>query len=207
MFRTEGPVVIYPSSGTGAWEAAAVNTLSPGELVLMAETGHFATLWCEMAQLGLEWNCCRATGATASILRRSRRASPTIAGVIKRRVWCTTRPRPGSTSRVAGTQGARPGRPSGAVHGRHHLVARLDRLPAGRMGRRRDGRLLAEGPDAAARPRLQCARRQGAASESARLPKSYWDWQPMLSANAKGVFPYAHDQSALRPARGAFDAA
>jgi alanine-glyoxylate transaminase/serine-glyoxylate transaminase/serine-pyruvate transaminase len=55
VFRTEGPVVIYPSSGTGAWEAALVNTLSPGELVLMAETGHFATLWCEMARrLGLE---------------------------------------------------------------------------------------------------------------------------------------------------------
>src|SRR5262245_20919836 len=55
IFRTSGPVVIYPSSGTGAWEAALVNTLSPGDRVLMAETGHFATLWCEMARrLGLE---------------------------------------------------------------------------------------------------------------------------------------------------------
>ena len=45
VFQTEGPVVIYPSSGTGAWEAAIVNTLSPGDRVLMAETGHFATLW------------------------------------------------------------------------------------------------------------------------------------------------------------------
>ena len=45
MFRTKQPVIIYPSSGTGAWEAAIVNTLSPGDKVLMAETGQFAVLW------------------------------------------------------------------------------------------------------------------------------------------------------------------
>ena len=50
VFRTKNPVVIYPSSGTGAWEAAVVNTLSPGDKVLMAETGHFATLWKGLAQ-------------------------------------------------------------------------------------------------------------------------------------------------------------
>src|SRR5712692_3247563 len=55
IFQTSGPVVIYPSSGTGAWEAALVNTLSPGDKVLMFETGHFAALWREMAvRLGLE---------------------------------------------------------------------------------------------------------------------------------------------------------
>src|SRR5688572_7764664 len=55
VFRTSGPVVIYPSSGTGAWEAALVNTLSPGDRVLMAETGHFAMLWQKMAaKLGLQ---------------------------------------------------------------------------------------------------------------------------------------------------------
>src|SRR5213595_3052737 len=54
VFRTRHPVVIYPASGTGAWEAALVNTLSPGDAVLMAETGHFATLWKKMAdRLGL----------------------------------------------------------------------------------------------------------------------------------------------------------
>jgi alanine-glyoxylate transaminase/serine-glyoxylate transaminase/serine-pyruvate transaminase len=52
---TRGEVVIYPASGTGAWEAALVNTLSAGDRVLMAETGHFATLWQKMAaKLGLE---------------------------------------------------------------------------------------------------------------------------------------------------------
>src|SRR5438132_13530638 len=55
VFRTSSPVIIYPGSGTGAWEAALVNTLSPGDKVLMFETGHFATLWREMAgKLGLE---------------------------------------------------------------------------------------------------------------------------------------------------------
>jgi len=54
IFRTQSPVVIYPASGTGAWEAALVNALSPGDSVLMCETGHFATLWKRMAErLGL----------------------------------------------------------------------------------------------------------------------------------------------------------
>src|SRR5512147_2226433 len=54
VFATPGPVIIYPASGTGAWEAALVNTLSPGDRVLMFETGHFATLWRAMAErLGL----------------------------------------------------------------------------------------------------------------------------------------------------------
>ena len=50
MFRTKQPVIIYPSSGTGAWEAAIVNTLSPGDKVLMAETGQFAVLWRGIAE-------------------------------------------------------------------------------------------------------------------------------------------------------------
>ena len=55
VFKTSGDIVIYPGSGTGAWEAALVNTLSPGDRVLMFETGHFATLWRKIAEdLGLE---------------------------------------------------------------------------------------------------------------------------------------------------------
>src|SRR5215471_3064419 len=55
VFKTKGHVIIYPASGTGAWEAAMVNTLSPGDLVLMYETGQFAVLWRELAKkLGLE---------------------------------------------------------------------------------------------------------------------------------------------------------
>ena len=55
IFQTAHPVMIYPASGTGAWEAALVNTLSPGDHVLMYETGHFAATWAGMARaLGLE---------------------------------------------------------------------------------------------------------------------------------------------------------
>src|SRR5262249_32984421 len=55
IFKTQHPVVIYPASGTGAWEAALANTMSPGDRVLMYESGQFATLWQKMAQrLGLE---------------------------------------------------------------------------------------------------------------------------------------------------------
>src|SRR5262249_18295213 len=55
VFQTAGTVVVYPSSGTGAWEAALVNTLSPGDRVVMFETGHFATLWRQMAgRLGID---------------------------------------------------------------------------------------------------------------------------------------------------------
>ena len=55
IFKTEEHVFIYPASGTGAWEAALVNTLSPGDRVLMFETGHFATLWKKLAEkLGLK---------------------------------------------------------------------------------------------------------------------------------------------------------
>lgn len=55
IFKTSGPVVVFPTSGTGAWEASLMNTLNPGDKVLMFETGHFATLWHNMAQkFGLE---------------------------------------------------------------------------------------------------------------------------------------------------------
>jgi len=55
IFKTTQPVIIYPSSGTGAWEAALVNTMSPGDKLLMVETGHFASLWQTLAEkLGLQ---------------------------------------------------------------------------------------------------------------------------------------------------------
>ena len=55
VFKTKSPVVIFPASGTGAWEAALANTLSPGDRVLMYETGHFATLWQNMAARPTSW--------------------------------------------------------------------------------------------------------------------------------------------------------
>src|SRR5258708_19330718 len=83
VFQTRAPVVIYPASGTGAWEAALVNTLSPGDRVLMFETGHFASLWHKMAaKLGLsvhlvptDWRRRLAPAAVDSKLRHANQHS------------------------------------------------------------------------------------------------------------------------------------
>ena len=101
VFRTEGPVVIYPASGTGAWEAALVNTLSPGDRVLAFETGHFATLWKAMAErFGLDvdwvegdWRHGVDPGEVGSVLR----SDPSIRGVMVVHNETST----GVTSRVA----------------------------------------------------------------------------------------------------------
>ena len=75
IFKTSNPVVIYTATGTGAWEAALVNTLSPGDRVLMVETGQFATLWKNMAEkLGLRPEFITPTGASAPT-RRNRGTS------------------------------------------------------------------------------------------------------------------------------------
>ncbi len=98
VFGTAGDVVVFPSSGTGAWEAAIVNTLREGDRVLMYETGQFATLWRAMAgRLGLEvefvpgrlapW---RRPGRCRAPAARGHRAAPS-----RRSWWCTTRPAPG----------------------------------------------------------------------------------------------------------------
>src|ERR1700743_3808451 len=104
VFKTKGPGIVFPSSGTGAWEAAIVNTLSPGDKVLMVETGHFATLWHNMAKrwgidvdfIPGDWR----RGADpaepeAPTPPSSRRTSPPTSNTRSRRSWsCTTRPRP-----------------------------------------------------------------------------------------------------------------
>src|SRR4249920_2324554 len=81
IFKTTNPVVIYPASGTGAWEAALVNTLSPGDRVLMVETGQFAALWEQMAKrfglqtelLPTDWRHGADPGAIEDRLRRDTR--------------------------------------------------------------------------------------------------------------------------------------
>ena len=100
VFRTRSNVLIFPSSGTGAWEAALVNTLSPGDTVLMCETGHFSTLWSEMARrLGPldrrdPW---KATGAPAPTRPRIEARLAEDRGHADQggSRSCTTRPPPG----------------------------------------------------------------------------------------------------------------
>jgi len=96
IFKTESRVVIYPSSGTGAWEAALVNTLSPGDTVLMYETGHFAMLW---QKLALNWgsilSLSTVTGAPVPMPRRSKSiCAPTRPTTSRPSASCITRPRP-----------------------------------------------------------------------------------------------------------------
>ena len=99
MFRTKQPVIIYPSSGTGAWEAAIVNTLQPGDKVLMCETGQFAVLWrgiAEKFKLDVEfipgdWR------RGADLEQIEARLAADRAHKIKAVWWCTTRPRPAAS--------------------------------------------------------------------------------------------------------------
>ena len=132
IFKTTNPVIIYTATGTGAWEAALVNTLSPGDRVLMVETGQFATLWKKMAEkLGLkpefiktDWRIGADPAAIEAQLRKD--TNKEIKAV------CVAAQRDLDRLPLADRrdpQGDRRRRPSGAAHGRHHLLARLDRLP------------------------------------------------------------------------------
>ncbi len=171
VFQTRHPVVIYPASGTGAWEAALANTLDPGDHVLMFETGHFASLWAKLAGAA-------RPGARGARLRGRRRRAAAGARLAPRRAGRPRRGAPAPGPRrphqggVRGPQrdldrrhlrhrrGAprhRRRRPPGAAHRRHHLRAGQRRLPPRRVGRRRVGQRLAEGPHAAARHQLQRA--------------------------------------------------
>ena len=192
IFRTDGPVVIYPSSGTGAWEAALVNTLSPGDRVLAFETGHFATLWRAMAErLGLDvawvpgdWRH-GADPATAGAMLR---ADPSIRAVMVVHNETST----GVTSRVPEIRAAMDAAGSEALL----LVDTISSL--GSIDYRHDewgvdvtvgcsqkGLMLPPGLgfNAVSARALEAAR-------SARLPRSYWDWAPIVEANENGFWPY-----------------
>ncbi len=131
IFRTKQPVIIYPSSGTGAWEAAIVNTLSPGDKVLMAETGQFAVLWRGIAEkfkldvefMPTDWR----RGADVEADRGAARRRPPAHD--QGRVRGAQRDldqlrHPSARS----PQGAQPHQPSGAADGRHHLRPCLARI-------------------------------------------------------------------------------
>ena len=194
VFRTSGPVVIYPSSGTGAWEAALVNTRSPGDAVLMAETGHFATLWCEMARrLGLEvellpgdWRHGVDPEQIGTRLADDRGHQIKAVCVVHNETST------GVTSRVAEVRQAidRAGHPALFMVDTISSLASIDYRQDEwgvdvTVGGSQKGLMLPPGLGFNAP-----SDRALTAARSARLPKSYWDWQPMLSANTKGVFPY-----------------
>jgi alanine-glyoxylate transaminase/serine-glyoxylate transaminase/serine-pyruvate transaminase len=192
VFATDGPVVVYPSSGTGAWEAALVNTLSPGDRVLAFETGHFATLWRAMAErLGLEVNWLPGDwrhGADPDRAEAALRADPGISAVMVVHNETST----GVTSRVGEVRASIDAAGSDALL----LVDTVSSL--GSIDYRHDewgldvtvgcsqkGLMLPAGLGFNA-----VSEKARAASARARLPRSYWDWEPILEANRSGFWPY-----------------
>ena len=191
---TQGEVVIYPASGTGAWEAALVNTLSQGDRVLMFETGHFATLWQKMAaKLGLEvefipgdWR----RGADPDAIEKRLRAD----GDKRIKAVCVVHNETstGVASRIADVRRAI----DAARHPALYMVDTISSLAS--IDYRHDewgvdvtvagsqkGLMLPPGLS------FNCISPKAlAASKAARLPRSYWAWDEMLANGKSGYFPY-----------------
>jgi alanine-glyoxylate transaminase/serine-glyoxylate transaminase/serine-pyruvate transaminase len=194
IFKARGPVLIYPASGTGAWEAALVNTLSSGDHVLMAETGHFASLWSAMARrLGLEVQLLSGDWRHGVDPERVEAALAEDHGQrIKAVCIVHNETSTGVTSRVAEVRRAidRAGHPAlfmvdtisslASIDYRHDEWG-VDVTVAGSQ----KGLMLPPGLSFNA-----VSDKALAAAKTARLPRSYWEWAPMLAANAKAVFPY-----------------
>jgi len=194
VFKTSGAVVIYPSSGTGAWEAALVNTLSPGDKLLMFETGHFATLWRNMAvRLGLQvdfvpgdWRHGVDPKVVEAKLAEDRSRAIKAVAIVHNETST------GVTSRVAEVRR----RMDKAGHPALLMVDTISSLAS--IDYRHDewgvdvtvscsqkGLMLPPGLGLNA-----LSEKALAASKSARLPRSYWDWEPMIKDNQAGFFPY-----------------
>jgi alanine-glyoxylate transaminase / serine-glyoxylate transaminase / serine-pyruvate transaminase len=195
VFKTStGEVVIYPASGTGAWEAALVNTLSAGDRVLMYETGHFALLWQKMAaRLGLEVELAPGDwrhGADPEAIEKRLRAD----GEKRIQAVCVVHNETstGVTSRVAEVRRAI----DAAKHPALFMVDTISSLAS--IDYRHDewgvdvtvagsqkGLMLPPGLS------FNClSPRALAASKSARLPRSYFAWDEMIANGKSGYFPY-----------------
>jgi alanine-glyoxylate transaminase/serine-glyoxylate transaminase/serine-pyruvate transaminase len=194
IFKTTGPVVIYPSSGTGAWEAALANTLSPADRVLMCETGWFASLWREIAErLGLRPEFLKGDwrrGADPAEIEARLRADP--GHEIKAVCVVHNETSTGCISRIDEVRRAidAAGHPAllmvdaissiGSIDLRHDEWG-VDVTVAGSQ----KGLMLPPGLSFNA-----ISAKALKAHETAKLPRSYWDWGPMLKFNATGYFPY-----------------
>jgi alanine-glyoxylate transaminase / serine-glyoxylate transaminase / serine-pyruvate transaminase len=194
VFQTTGPIVIYPSSGTGAWEASLVNTLSPGDTVLMFETGHFAVLWKDVAErLGLsvdfvpgDWRTGVDPAAVEAALMADR--AHTVKAVCVVHNETST----GVTSRIPLIRRA-------MDRARHPALLLVDTISSlGSIDYRHDewgvdvtvgcsqkGLMLPPGLGLNA-----ISQKALAASRAARLPRAYWNWGPMLQDAQAGFFPY-----------------
>ena len=194
VFKTKSPVVIFPASGTGAWEAALVNTLSPGDKVLMVETGHFATLWLNMAKrLGLDpvfipgdWRHGADPAAIEAKLTEDK------GKLIKAVMVVHNETSTGVVSRIGEVRKSI----DRAKHPALYMVDTISSLAS--MDYRHDewgvdvtvagsqkGLMLPPGLSFNA-----VSDKALAASKSAKLPRSYWNWEEMIASNKDGWFPY-----------------
>ncbi|MFV2032513.1 MAG: alanine--glyoxylate aminotransferase family protein [Gammaproteobacteria bacterium] len=194
VFKTSADVVIYPASGTGAWEAALVNTLSAGDKVLMFETGHFATLWQGIAHdLGLEvefvagdWR--HGVDPAEVEARLSADTNHEIRAVMVVHNETST----GVTSQIGEIRKAI----DSTAHPALYMVDVISSL--GSIDYRHDewgvdvtvggsqkGLMLPPGLSFNA-----ISVRALEAAKTATLPVSFWRWQPMINANKNGYFPY-----------------
>ena len=201
VFRTEGPVILYPASGTGAWEAALVNTMSPGDRLLMYETGHFATLWRDLAlRLGLvpellpgDWR----SGVDPDAIAARLAADP--AHAIKAVCLVHNETSTGVVSPVAPVRAA-------LDAARHPALLMVDTISSLASIDYRHDEWGVDVTVAASQKGLMLppglafnavSARALAARETAGLPRSYWDWAAMLAPNRSGFFPYTPSTNLL----------
>jgi len=194
IFKTSNPVIIYTATGTGAWEAALVNTLSPGDKVLMVETGQFATLWKVMAEkiglkpefIGGDWR----TGVDPAAVEA--RLKDDKAKEIKAVCFLHNETSTGCLSPVAAVRKAI----DNAGHPALLMVDTISSLASTdyrhdewgvdvTVGGAQKGLMLPPGMSFNA-----VSDKALAANKTSKLPKSFWAWDDMLNMNKIGFFPY-----------------
>jgi len=194
IFKTRHPVVIYPASGTGAWEAALVNTLSPRDKVLMVETGHFAALWHKMAKkLSLEvefipgdWRHGADHAAIEARLKEDKGHAIKAVCVVHNETST------GATTRIPLVRQAidNAGHPALLLVDTISSLASIDYRHDEwgvdvTVGGSQKGLMLPPGLGFNA-----VSEKALAATKTSKLPKSYFSWEDMLPANKEGFFPY-----------------
>lgn len=209
VMATAGPVVVYPGSGTGAWEAALVNTCSPGDRVLIYETGHFARLWARMAeQLGLEVvyaGCNWRRGADPDAIAEHLAADGD--GAIRAVLVTHNETSTGAASDVAAVRRVLDDHAHPALL-LVDAVSSLGSMPYLHDEWGVDVTVAGSQKGLMLPPGICCNAVSGRAlraSKVARLPRSYWDWGPMLEHNQRGSFPYTPATNMLAALRVALD--
>jgi alanine-glyoxylate transaminase/serine-glyoxylate transaminase/serine-pyruvate transaminase len=209
VFKTTAPVVIYPASGTGAWEAALVNTVRPGDRVLMVRTGWFATLWHKMAErLGLQPDIIETdwrTGADADLIEARLREDRNHA--IKAVCVVHNETSTGCVSDVAAVRRA-------IDAARHPALLMVDTISSlASIDYRHDewgvdvtvagsqkGLMLPPGLSFNA-----ISEKARAAAQAGGFPRSFWDWEEMIASNNNGFFPYTPATNMLQGLQAALD--